>query len=309
MTLAPRNIVLAVVLLGLVVALFTGGREVGPTREIVRLVPDLVPSEATSIELRARDKRVQLRREEGQWVLTELYGYPADGRLVERILARLADLSTLDLLSEDGARHGEYGLDEASAQRVVVTGPDDATVADLFLARSSTGTAFVRRFGEDAVYGAGALPTTSSELQAWRRSTPVIPLEAGMVRRIELKGPALGPGERTLVLERDTNNYHRWSDGAGRDLPREATERLVGEVVGAFPERVLAAEGAPEHGLAAPRLEVTAEGVDGAVHVARFGAELSDGAVAAVGATGPWVVAVRGTALERIADSARALLR
>jgi len=320
MRIVPRNYVLAAVLVALGAAHFVPKGEQRPQREVVRLAPELSLESAHRIELRGAGRNVTIERAGeatadrdaiGNWVLPELFGYPADRTLVQLVLARLAELSTLDLLTEDPARHGEYGLAAGQGQELVVRDAQGRALIELAIARSAAGAAFVRRAGEAAVYGAGALPTTSSDVQAWRRQMSLLGLEARLVRRIEFSGPALAA---PYVLERGENRIDRWRDGAGRELPKDAVERIVREAVEIYPERVLGpgvevgATGAADSPLAAGAwLHITAQSFDGNEASADVAAPPEDGLVPAVGAVGPWLLGVRRTSLERLKTRLEAL--
>lgn len=317
MRIAPRNYVLAGVLAVLSLLLVTGGGEELPAREISRFAPALVPAEARRVEVTSGPRRVTLQREESGWVLAELHGFPADRQLVERVLEVLAELTTLDLLTEDPARHAEYGLDEASAQRLTVLGADDGVVADLYVGRAPSGSAFVRRVGEDAVYGASVLPRTSSEPVGWQRTIALVPVEPALVLRLELSGPELGGADSPIVLKRDGRGQGRWLDAADKEVPRASAEGLVRALTTLFVDRMLApelgADGGAAHGLDAPRFTVrvtaTASGRGDYELEARIGSTATEGLVPAVGPSGPWVVGLREASVARILQHAAPLRR
>jgi hypothetical protein len=301
--------VLAGVLAVLVVLRWTGGPSEPPGREIARLFPALVPSAATHIEVRAGERSVNLTRVEGEWRLVELHDFPADRPLVERVLGVLSELTTLDLLTEDPARHVEYGLDEAVAQRLTVHGAEGALLADLLVGRAANGSAFVRRADEDAVYGASVLPRTSSDSQGWRRMVALVPIEPARVLRLELSGPELGGPDSPLVLRRDPKRHDRWLDAEGLELSRTSADSLVDAMMKLYADRVLASEvgvdeGA-ELGLAPPRFTVRVIAADSArdekVVEARIGrATQDDGLVPAIGVEGPWVLGLHQASVDRL---------
>ncbi|MEZ6013663.1 MAG: DUF4340 domain-containing protein [Planctomycetota bacterium] len=309
MRIARRNVVLAGALVTLTGLLVFGGREAAPTRAITRLFPTLTTASAARLELAADGRSVRVERVNGEWVLPDLFGYPAEPLLVARVIERLGSLTSLDLLTEDPKRHAEYGLDEGAAQRFTVFDVSDGVLADLLVARAPTGAAYVRLRGQDAVFGAGALPTTSSDLQAWRLGSPLITVDATLATRIELAPADAGAGWPSVTVVRDPDRYDRWFDGEGSEVPRERVERLLNELVKLYPLAILAAGPAPEHGLDPAALTVRVVGAKGEVALARIGAAQGgrDANVAAQGALGPWVVQVRGTAVERLRAVARAL--
>ena len=307
MHVAPRNFVLAGVLAVLVVLQFMGGPKELPGRTITRLVPELVPGEVTRFEVIAGERRVTVARVDGEWCLPELANFPAEPQRVERVLQVLAELTTLDLLTEDPARHAEYGLDEATAQRLRAFGPAETVQADLFIGRAPSGSAFVRRVGDDAVYGASSLPSTSTDVRGWQRTVALVPIEPAIVLRLELSGTELGARE-PLVLQRDQNRYDRWLDATGQEVPRVQAERLIDVLMTLYVDRVLATELGEDagagFGLAAPRftMRVTAPDNQGGERQveAQIGGPAQAGLVPALGAAGPWVLGLREASVERI---------
>jgi len=313
MRIAPHNFVLAAVLALLVALLVLGGPEAPIGREITRLLPALVPSDAQRIEVVAGDRRVTLVRADGEWRLQELHDFPADPPLVERVLQVLAELTTLDLLTDDAARHAEYGLDDA-AQRLRVLGAGDTLLADLLVGRAPSGAAFVRRSGDDAVYGASVLPRTSTDVHGWQRTVAVLPIEPGLVLRLELSGPELG--EAPIVLQRDARRHDRWLDAAGTEVSRSGADSLVDCLMKLYVDRVLAGDMGPDEGaalgLAPPRftVRVTATGDGGEREVeARIGRTAQGGLAPAVGPAGPWVLGLREASVARILLHATPLRR
>lgn len=309
MRVARRNVVLGLALAALVAANLVGPqRSSGPAREIARLNPALVPSEATRFELVGAGRAVVATRVDGRWVLPDLFDHPADGALLDRVLTRFAELTTLDLLTEDAARHAEYGLEEERAQRVTALGARGEQVLDVLLARSSTSQSYVRRSGEAAVYGAGALPDTSSDVQVWRAMQALVDVDAALVTRFELSGPALGDGAAPRVVARAEGRFDRWLDADGRDVRRDLADGLVRDLTRLFPERVLAGAPAPEHGLDSPWLTIRVKDARGGEHAAAI-ARPAAAPVTAVGSSGPWVVALPARSVDALGERVRALTR
>jgi hypothetical protein len=309
MRIALRNYCLAGILGVLAVVHFGGGREDGPTREIVRLLPRLVPAEAVALELRSPRGIVRVRREGDTWVLPELFDYPAEPTLVRRLLERLGDLTTLDLLSQDPARHADYGLTEDIAQRLLIFAAE-APVADVLIARGSDGSAYVRRVGEDAVYGVRVLPVTPTEAFAWHHVAPLTGLEREHLQQLEIRGAAYGVD---LVVRRNpARPADGWTDGDGRPIAGDGGYRLVDEALRLTPTAVLAGTPAPEHGLDPAPLRLRFVGVDGEAREVLLGSpsvgELPvSGVIPAQGPNGPWVVGVPAGAVDRLLGRARAI--
>ena len=101
-----RNILLAVVL-GVLVLLDLGtAPDIRPPRDVGPLLTQLDVQRAARIELRGPNgASLVLERMDESWRLPGSLGYPARPELVRGLLASLASLSTLDLVSSDATRH------------------------------------------------------------------------------------------------------------------------------------------------------------------------------------------------------------
>ena len=306
MRIARRNLALALVFVGLAVAYGVGGDDGPPLRPIERLAPGLTPREAARIELRAGERRVVVAREGERWLLPDLFGFPAEAAQVERLLERLVDLTTLDLVTEDPERHAGLGLGASDAQHLVVQDGAGATVVDVHVARAADGFAYVRPAGQDAVYGYGALPPLSTDVQAWRKAEALVPLDVAQILRVEGQVRTSSGELQSFQIALDPSGTGRWQDQDGRDVDRDAAEGLVRGLVTAFPERILAATAGPEFDQL--QLEVRAtRALGGAEYAARIAAGAREGLVPAVGAGGDYVLGLRPATVQRLTGYAARL--
>jgi len=87
--------------------------------------------ELTRIVVEEEGRRTELvaRRDEGRWYVVGK-DHPADGRRVADLVDMLATLRTTDVVAEDPASHGIYGVAEGQGTRVRIYGADDRPLAD-----------------------------------------------------------------------------------------------------------------------------------------------------------------------------------
>ena len=231
-----RNALLGLLLAGLVVLdLLTlpGG---GPSRAIGPLLPGLDVAAAAEVELRADGTEpLVLRREGGAWTLPSTLGYAAQGSLAEDLLTRLASLSTLDLVTEDPARHREYGVDQGTL--ITVRDAEGATLAALLQGgitpdRRAT---YGRSPAEDRTYRLPLLSPVRLDPDWWLDAR-LLTFEPGLVRRVEL-----AEGDRVLVLERDLARVGVWRTPAGDPASGSSVDALLDALRSTFLSEVVEA--------------------------------------------------------------------
>jgi hypothetical protein len=306
MPLAPRNVVLLLLVLALLALdLSTGGVGGPPARAVGPLFPDLRAEDVQRlvIESPAPDggrNRVELVRTGDAlrpWRVPAAFDHPTWDGAVDELLQVVVALSTIDLLTEDASQHARYGVDGSGA-RLVLSGAGETVLADLVQGDTAPGgrATYVRRFGEDAVYRMARLRRLRADVNGLL-DTRWMPHEPALVQTIRLSGADVG---EELVLARDPQLLRRWTSH-GEELPSLAVGGLLTRLAGLHFEEVLAAGDAPLSGL---RLQVELSLSSGVTWVGRFGAALDDGRVPATGSG--WTVAFPLEAYELVRDAARA---
>ena len=149
------------------------------------------------------------------WTLPSTLGYAAQGSLAEDLLTRLASLSTLDLVTEDAARHREYGVDQGTL--ITVRDAEGATLAALLQGgvtpdRRAT---YGRSPAEDRTYRLPLLAPVRLDPDWWLDAR-LLTFEPGLVRRVE-RSRASAPRPRSRP--------RAWGCGA---RPQGPGRRLLG---------------------------------------------------------------------------------
>lgn len=85
------------------------------------LWPGLEVNRAAEVEVSTASSTVRLARKEERWVVSTLYGYPADFARLARMLRELADAKAADVIREGEAYAKDYGMDaESPVVRVAI---------------------------------------------------------------------------------------------------------------------------------------------------------------------------------------------
>lgn len=308
MKVTPLNVVLALVLAVLVgadAALDDGGvRE----RAIERLFPDLYGDRVARFVLERGDELVECRRrEDGRFVLPAHFDHPANETTVRLLLSALTSLTTLDLVTEDAARHGEYGVGDGA---LTVRGWDERGELVVGLVQGAEAPAgdasYVRRAGSDAVYRAPRLRGIPLDARLWL-DAEWMPFAEALVDEVRLAGAAL---DEPLVLEREAGTVDRWRAAGGEPFPASRVRDFVSRVRSLFFEEVVAARAADLE-LGEPALSITLGTVDGKELRASFHADAAagDGSVLATHGPEDFVVRFPAAAWESVRAGAEGLGR
>lgn len=300
MNLTRLNVALLVAVLLLSAWEWTRPGNVGPSREIGDLFPAYHSDLAARVELEGPDGATALERVEGEWTCADRYGYPASEGHCARLLNALASLTTFDLMTEDPARHDEYGLDEGTT-RVRVLDAEGRVLADLLQGDDVSGqrASYVRRFGGDPVYRAAALTRIPAEPTFWLEPR-WMPFEPAIVTTVRLGGPEVGEPRR---LDRE-GKTHRWTIEGEQVAPRRV-KGLLEALSTLFLEDVVAPRGDVE-ALGEVALRVEVDLLDGRTLVGELAAE-EDGSRRAMRGPEDWVVRLPGRAVETVLERARGL--
>ncbi len=265
------NLLLAVLLVALIALDLLTLPGQGPARVIGPLLPGLDTAAAAELELRADGTApLVLRRDGEDWVLPATLGYAARTTLAEDLLTRLASLSTLDLVTEDAARHREYGVDQGTL--VTVRDAEGQVLAELLqgdLTPDGRAT-YGRAPSEDRTYRLPLFAPVRLD-PAWWLDARLLTFEPGLVRRVELVS-----GERALVLERDLARVGVWRTPAGDPAAGASVDRLLEALRSTFLDEVL-----EDRPLETSTWSVTLELADGSQRGLRVAASPAGGPAAA----------------------------
>ncbi len=224
------NLVLGLALLALVIVDGLTWPRGETAREVLPLFEPWTPGQVATLRVEqgaqgdfAEDGELIVQRDaRGVFRLSGHHDYPARPRAVEFLINGVASLNTMDLLSEDPASHGTYGLTGEKAVRIRLVDDQGRMLADLLQGDKAPGgrAFYVRRTDSDRVYRAPNFVRESvrGDLLIWIDSR-WCGLDADLIQRIELTG--LEPGASApSVLVRDKGSRTVWKDGEGKPVPR-----------------------------------------------------------------------------------------
>src|SRR5690606_23202428 len=116
------------------------GEENRPRRSIVgdRLFPGLSPEAVVELELRRDEGDVRLVRHESGWLVASEDDFPADETMVRTALEALAGLAPGPVVSENAAKHVDFGVAGRDAIEVIAKDAAGAEVARFVLGSTTS---------------------------------------------------------------------------------------------------------------------------------------------------------------------------
>jgi hypothetical protein len=195
-----RKIIIAVVVLaGLGAAAFLAMREKPDAeRQLVKDVLVPLPAERLSrIEITRHepsqdpidDEFITLERKGDTWGMTKPVVYPVNATSVTKMVEALGALKTIDVISENEAKHAVLEVDDALGVEVKAF-DGEKRLADFIVGVSRGDMTMVRLPGENKVYRVqGALRATFNKSVKNLRDHAVTQLDRGSVTRVKITGP------------------------------------------------------------------------------------------------------------------------
>ena len=125
--------------------------------ESLLLLPDMKAALDSIIEIKIlggnNESRVTIVNQDSDWHIQEKAGYPADFKVLSRLLHDMAELKVVERKTARAKNHAQLGLtDEGESMGVIVQISADKTYEIMFGHGSQTRGTFVRRPDEDQVY-------------------------------------------------------------------------------------------------------------------------------------------------------------
>lgn len=311
MKITRRNLALIVVLsvlIGLDVASRSGGEEV---RQVGALLDGFDPARVHRFELTPPGSEdpivVERTAPDAPWTLPATFGYPAFPDLIDRVLAHVASLSTLDLVAEDVADHARYGVD-ASGAFLVLSGAQGEVLAGLVqgkLAPDGAAT-YVRRVDGSNVY---RMPRT----KLWPTTIDVF-LDMSLIRVPETKAILGFQFEGDLfaapyaVVHDRAKSFRPWHtpDPDHKVLTTGKVTKALIHINSTFHTGVVAAEALGPDATVLMRLNVDFEGSPS--RTLRFGAALPNGQIPVSRDDDPWTVTVDPVTFQLLVDALQAIV-
>lgn len=169
-------------------------RETSARSELVSELPSRL-EQVVQVDLAAAGESVRIRRDDGQWVVTERSGYPADEDSVRGLLFGLAGLVRVEAKTQRPEQYRWLGLDEGSDPvRIELTDADGQSVFRLLVgnrqpgARAGSEQYFVR-VGEDAQVWLveGRLPALDAGA-AWLQKE-IVSIDRQRIGQVQVRHP------------------------------------------------------------------------------------------------------------------------
>ena len=106
------------------------------------LIQGLDPATVAAVDISAADANdtVRLKRDEGQFLVTNKSNYPADNKQINDLLTKCLDIKTLQLASDNPANHADLEVTEDKAQHVIkFFDSDGALITGLIVGKNRDG--------------------------------------------------------------------------------------------------------------------------------------------------------------------------
>lgn len=230
----PRSL-LALVLITVVAVLgalfvWLGGRDTNASFEQGAPFIATLSEQGTAvgaITVKAPAYQLDLSREGDRWIASTQSGYPASEDTVNRFLGELADLKIWEPRTSTPELYASIGVDEVAeggqSNRVTLTSPDGAVVADLLVGIASrsiganpAGGVFVRRPDEAQSWLAEGFATIPPNVGGWFQ--PVLHIPGPDLQKVEIR-----EGDRpVLVAAKPEGGVAYETVSAAAPLPADA---------------------------------------------------------------------------------------
>jgi len=218
----------------------------------------------------AQDRTITLARVDGNWVLPEAGGYPAEDEAVTTLVGEIAGLRTDRLVTQTAASHKRLEVAEDEFQRRIDVELADGTTQRLYVGNSpSWRAAHVRADGQDEVYLTSDLTAQDVGVEATAWVDPVyFSVERDQIVRLTIEN---AQGSLDLVKEGET-----WTlEGlpAGETLDETKLNGLLSRVTSVSLREPLGKDDAAAYGLDDPLAVVTIYLDDGSSQALRVGSQ------------------------------------
>jgi hypothetical protein len=238
----PKNVLIltVVTVVALAVAALTlrdGGSKASPSGP-ARLFPELSTriNELAEVQLEKGGKKTSLKKEGGQWRLSERGGYPVKLEKVKELAVRVADLEVLEAKTAKKANHKKLSLEwpvtaaegeeGSEAGRLTFKDASGKELASLVVGKSewmgSKPKVYARRASEDQVYLCAPRGTLDvlPDAKSWI-DTKFVELANDRVQSVSIEH---ADGER-VEIARSAENHTQFTV---ENLPPGGTERYAG---------------------------------------------------------------------------------
>ncbi len=164
------------------------------------------------------------RNADGSWVVPSKYDFPADFKMVKKVILDFADMKTVEAKTDDPKLFGELGLQDPTADgaksSLVTLKSGDKTVASLLFGErkytpgSADARIYVRKPEGGRAWRVDTAPDVQGDIKRWMSSESVA-LPRERVKEVEISGP----DRATLTVYRDAKTDTNFQV---RDMPKGA---------------------------------------------------------------------------------------
>lgn len=210
----------------------------------------------------AGNTKVTLAKNDGNWVLPETGGFPANTSRVEQLFERLGTLRSGTPVATSGSARERFRVSDEQFERRITLSVGDVAVARLYLG-SSPGMRLVhvRNEADDAIHAVKmAVYDVPVEAADWEDKS-VLTLSKTAITAIEVNGlrfersaPA-SDGDSKADDAAATPVWKAVGLAEGKRLNPEAADKLVGLLADLRFDRVLGQDAKDEYGMENPALE------------------------------------------------------
>ncbi|MFC1628791.1 DUF4340 domain-containing protein [Gemmatimonadota bacterium] len=177
----------------LVVTIAWNSMERRRTTSRVRSFEEVAIEEVTRITVSGKGNDVTLEQRAGLWLITAPIEYPANQILVEDLLSKVDELTTVNVVSSNPANHDLYEVGVGTGVLVQLYGGREGNrrMMSMYVGKmtSDFSHTFVRRFTEDDVHTASGLLSGyfNKTVSAWRDRT-IFALPAASIGQLMVVG-------------------------------------------------------------------------------------------------------------------------
>lgn len=171
----------------------------------VLLMPEFAErlADVAAVDITASEARLRLAQTDGQWVVADKAGYPADGALVRRLLLGVAAARVVETKTSNSDNYPRLGVESpetpnAKSTQVDFKMADGGALAGLIIGKSATGQdrRYARVVGEETSYLVSGLPTAQAAAGEWLDGK-LLNVDQARVRQVTVAG-----GKTALTVTR-----------------------------------------------------------------------------------------------------------
>ena len=248
------------------------------------LFPGFESNRVTSVEIKTKDNKVKLNKENDTWIVATAENYPADLEAVEDMFSKVKDLKSSLVASRSAEKHSQFEVDE-SGVGVAMLGSDESVLAHFFVGKMGPDylSTYVRKADQDEVLLVSEYLKSVFDKGArgWRDRT-IFDFDSSQVQRLTLVSEEKGEiaiearedGSWQMIKPEVAPAVTEAVDDILRDLSKlDADDFAEKEEVTSGSEEKQAADPLQEYKLDEPQSKIMVDLKDGSARVLLIGDE------------------------------------